>query len=160
MRLHRKIVESLRDEDSSFETLIDDTHEAFNLAVSTMADKVLEIYRILRLVNQVKPGEMHNKEKSASLHLFQKLIQEYLARENKGAGSNLGDELVDAFASPPARKSLELTVWSVVQHLKQLQNARASAEDVEPMALDHLIAPDYTVLASKYRLEMRMGYIF
>lgn len=148
MRLNRDIVGILTEENEiQYGGLVEETYEAFNLAVSTSADKVLEIYRILRLVGRVKYGEMHSKCKSASLHCFQNLIERYLAKESsEDKDCTLHEDVRDAFSTKPTRKSLDLSVWSVVDHLKQLQKAHAASEAC-PISLDHQMAADYVALA-------------
>lgn len=149
MRLDSDAVEVLRDDDNpAYHDLIVETHTGFNVAVTTSADKVVEIYRILQQVSKVAQNDMASTEKSESLCLFQKLIREYLAKDGgkRDDSEPVTEEAAGAFSPKPTRKSLDLTVWSVVQYLQQLQRARASQE-VESMSLDHRSAADYTALA-------------
>ena len=149
MRLNHSVVAALcHDTDGEYNDLIEETYGGFNLAVTTSANKVIEIYRILQRVSQVDADAMYSENKSASLHLFQGLIQEYLEKDGGNQEEkSLDEEITRAFATRPTRRSLDLTVWSVVQYLQQLQSAGRPALDVEPMSLDHQRTADYLTLA-------------
>lgn len=151
MRLYRNIVETLGSngaESPQENDLVEQTNAGFNLAVNSSAEKVLEIYCVLRKVSKVPDDEMHSEQKSSSLHLFQELIRDYLARDSseENVTNHLEDPFENTFSPRPTKKSLDLAVWSVVQHLQQMQRACAKS-DVAPMSLDHQSAADYTALA-------------
>jgi hypothetical protein len=148
MHLKRGAVEAFAIKDNpAYDDLIDETCQGFNLAVTTTAGKVLEIYRILRQVDEVSPKDEGTEYKSASLTLFQEMIRDYLAKDGGETDPiACGALKTEAFAASPSRRSLDLAVWSIVRHLKEMQSARATAE-VDSMSLDHASAADYVALA-------------
>jgi hypothetical protein len=124
--LHLKVPSaSFRDENQVTNELCD----RVSSTTTASANKVLDLNYILTQVKDTTANEPNKTpgEKSASLTMFQAMIQSYFEEEGRGSCLSVNPESLPKFSDIPAKHELIAHVRSVVTHLRDLRSALASS---------------------------------
>jgi Helicase conserved C-terminal domain len=137
-------VRCLAGSDSSLEEVADDLSRQFSANVAAAAKKALDAKDILHQVASIAQSEPMEGGTSASLSLFQELVEKYFDGNGVKDTENLEDEIPRGVQAS-MRKELAVDASSLLRDLKCFPNFQPTFAPVN-MDLRHPETRDYTAL--------------